>query len=145
MPCRPAHLAAGLTAVAALVLLAPTAHAVTSPSYRCTTIEPGKEISDNLAPVTAGQCTPVNKAPKEGDITGLFFILDATKKEPYYLCGVNPDGRLAPATTATGTATLPGKVTAKGCKTFPKGDIKFTPEQFEQELAKQTREKGKTR
>ncbi|MFB8277270.1 hypothetical protein [Nocardia colli] len=145
MPCRPAQLAAGLTTVASLVFLAPSAHAVTSPSYRCKTIEPGKEIGDNLAPVTADKCTATNKAPKDGDITGLFFILDATKKEPYYLCGVNPDGKLAPTATTTGTATQPGKVTAKGCKTFPKGEIKFTPEQFEQELAKQTREKGATR
>ncbi|MEV6558022.1 hypothetical protein AB0M22_20070 [Nocardia sp. NPDC051756] len=77
--------------------------------------------------MTADKCTAANKAPKDGEITGLFFILDSAKKEPYYLCGVNPDGKLAPVTTTTGTATLPGKVAAKGCKIFPKGEIKFTP------------------
>ncbi|WP_107654957.1 hypothetical protein [Nocardia suismassiliense] len=143
MHYRPAHLVAtGAAAFATLLAVAPTASAETSPSYRCTTITSGKAIGENLAPVEAGKCTAANKAPKVGAITGFFFILDSAKKGTYFVCGVKPDGKLAIAAEPTGAAALPGQVTAAGCMEFPKGDMKFTPEQFEQELAKQIRKKG---
>ncbi|WP_405161957.1 hypothetical protein OG203_37485 [Nocardia sp. NBC_01499] len=143
MSYRPAHLAAaGITTVASLFILAPAAHAETSPSYHCKTIKPGKSIGDNLAPVAAAGCTSVNEAPTDGAVTGFFFIIDLTKKGAFYVCGVNPDGKFAPDKTQTGTATLPDKVKATGCKAFPKGKFKFTPEQFEGELAKQAEAKG---
>ncbi|CAM4132141.1 hypothetical protein NONI108955_10835 [Nocardia ninae] len=143
MHCRPAHLVAtGAATFATLLAVAPAANAETSPSYRCKTITPGKAIGDNLAPVEADKCTAANKAPKAGEINGFFFILDSAKKGTYFVCGVKPDGKLAAATEETGAAALPGKVTADGCMEFPKGDFKFTPEQFEQELAKQAKKMG---
>ncbi|MEU7141041.1 hypothetical protein ABZ942_16430 [Nocardia sp. NPDC046473] len=141
MPCRPAHLAAiGVTAVASLLMLAPTAHAETSPSYRCETLKPGKPVpgAGKPAPVIGTKCSAANDAPAAGDINGFFFVLD---KATFYVCGIAPDGKLAPATEKSGTADLPGKLAATRCWAF-KTDGKFTPEQFEQELAKQTKEKA---
>ncbi|MFI9403696.1 hypothetical protein [Nocardia sp. NPDC052316] len=143
MHYRPAHLVAtGAATFATLLAVAPATNAETSPSYRCATITPGKAIGDNLAPVEAGKCTAANKAPKAGEIHGFFFILDSAKKGQYFVCGVKPDGKLAGATEETGAAALTGDVTADGCMEFPKGKLKFTPEQFEQELAKQTKKIG---
>ncbi|MFD6157985.1 hypothetical protein ACFWF7_10300 [Nocardia sp. NPDC060256] len=141
MPYRPTHLtAAGITTFATLLALAPTAQAeTTSPTYRCETFAPGKPAPGDKkpTPITASKCTATN-APEKGPITGFFFILDKTV---FYVCGIAPNGTFAPATKESGTADLPTKLTATRCWAF-KTDGKFSPEQFEQELAKQTKEKG---
>ncbi|MFI7004352.1 hypothetical protein [Nocardia sp. NPDC050175] len=146
VPYRPAHLtAAGITTVAALLTLAPTAQAeTTSPTYHCETFAPGKPAPGKPAPgdkkptpITGSKCTATN-APEKGPIKDFFFILD---KAVFYVCGIAPNGTFASPDAISGTADLPTKLTATRCWAF-KTDGKFSPEQFEQELAKQKEKKA---